>query len=437
MEMEKELRKANKNRKQQEGEELLQGLKNNRSTEKAHPTLYPKISPSLVHYSQCCVSSNTAMTDITSHLPVEMLESIFQHLSIHDLQTVVSVCRRWREVGEVPCLWSSLPIMVRSSKLSRLEETLSKPRLQAAKKVIIALGPVREQVLEFVLTHPRMASLWETLDMTNCRLDGEQVNKVFAAIIRDSKLKNLMIGYNDLSFLEPGVLGRAVTKLQTLEVTNISHSQGEEILRALSQTSKLKTLILETLNLNLDSLDPSLLAGAATWVETLDIEGNFYSGTQISPSMAETVFKAISQPSRLRNLLIAHNDLSLVQPAILARAGTSLHTLDVSYTQLTQEQVEAIFSNIILGSKLRDLSVKGVNLSTSDPKLLVRAVNKLQRVNIDCTSLTCEQGTGILTQSVVLTSLVTLKMEDVPGIDQDIVTEAKLKYELIIMGWNC
>ena len=34
MEMEKELRKANKNRKQQEGEELLQGLKNNRSTEK-------------------------------------------------------------------------------------------------------------------------------------------------------------------------------------------------------------------------------------------------------------------------------------------------------------------------------------------------------------------------------------------------------------------
>ena len=99
--------------------------------------------------------------------------------------------------------------------------------------------------------------------------------------------------------------------------------------------------------------------------------------------------------------------------------------------------MEAIFSNIVLGSKLRDLSVKGVNLSTSDPKLLVRAVNKLRRVNIDCTSLTCEQGTGILTQSVVLTSLVTLKMEDVPGIDQDIVTEAKLKYELIIMGWNC
>ena len=68
-----------------------------------------------------------------------------------------------------------------------------------------------------------------------------------------------MIEFNDLFSLESDVLGRSVNKLETLEVTNITISQGEEILRALGQTSKLKTLILETLNQNIDTLDPSLL----------------------------------------------------------------------------------------------------------------------------------------------------------------------------------
>ena len=202
------------------------------------------------------------MKDITRSLPVEMLELIFSQISIQDLKRVVLVCCRWRKVGSVARLWSSIPCIVTSSKLSKIEHTLSNPRMQAAKKVIIQGDPVTEEVLEFVLTHPRMSSMrsgWETLDVTNCRLDREQVNTVFTAVIQDSKLRHLMIGFNDLSSLEPGVLGKAVTKLETLEVTDITTSQGEEILRALGQTSKLKTLILETLNQNIDTLDPSLL----------------------------------------------------------------------------------------------------------------------------------------------------------------------------------
>ena len=40
------------------------------------------------------------MTDLTKKLPVEILEKIFQSLSLQDLSMAVLVCRRWREVGE-------------------------------------------------------------------------------------------------------------------------------------------------------------------------------------------------------------------------------------------------------------------------------------------------------------------------------------------------
>ena len=46
------------------------------------------------------------MANINSLLPAELLERVFGLVPPLDLRAVVLVCRRWREVGEVPGLWA-------------------------------------------------------------------------------------------------------------------------------------------------------------------------------------------------------------------------------------------------------------------------------------------------------------------------------------------
>ena len=39
---------------------------------------------------------------------------IFEKLSYEDLRKVVLVSRRWKEIGDTPRLWSSLPVIVKT-----------------------------------------------------------------------------------------------------------------------------------------------------------------------------------------------------------------------------------------------------------------------------------------------------------------------------------
>ena len=84
-------------------------------------------------------SDNTSreMTDLTKQLPVEILSKIFQSLSLQDLSTVVLVCRRWREVGETPKLWSELTVTVDERNQAIVSQILSCRRMEAVRKIVI------------------------------------------------------------------------------------------------------------------------------------------------------------------------------------------------------------------------------------------------------------------------------------------------------------
>ena len=80
------------------------------------------------------------MTDMTEMLPEEILEKIFQFISLQDLSSAVLVCRRWRDVGETPTLWSSLHVGVNTRNMSVMPEMLSSRRLKAVRKLTIEDG---------------------------------------------------------------------------------------------------------------------------------------------------------------------------------------------------------------------------------------------------------------------------------------------------------
>ena len=79
------------------------------------------------------------MTDLTKQLPVEILSKIFKSLSLQDLSTVVLVCRRWREVGETPKLWSQVTVTVDERNQDIVSEILSSRRMEALSKYCIVM----------------------------------------------------------------------------------------------------------------------------------------------------------------------------------------------------------------------------------------------------------------------------------------------------------
>ena len=145
-----------------------------------------------------------------------------------------------------------------------------------------------------------------------------------------------------------------------------------------------------------------------------------------------------SQNNTMKILNLSHcdkltfgRDLSRVSPQLLARAASRLVSLDLSYIGLTSQQARAIFTSLgYQPSKLRRLVISDNDLSTVDPRLLAKAVNQLDFVNLDSTLLTGPQVEAILAQSLQKTSLKTLQMSNKFSLryyqlDEELVTKAR------------
>ena len=87
--------------------------------------------------------------------------------------------------------------------------------------------------------------------------------------------------------------------------------------------------------------------------------------------------------------------------------------------------MEAIFAALHTSSQLKILDIGYNNLSSVDPDVLARGVNKLETVHIDSTKLTEEQKTRILTQSLLTTNLKELYMWGNGGVEEGLRTQAK------------
>ena len=77
------------------------------------------------------------MSDLTKELPVEILEMIFQCVSLPDLCMAVLVCRRWREVGETHKLWSHITVTVDKRNQSEVSQILRSRRMEAVTNIMI------------------------------------------------------------------------------------------------------------------------------------------------------------------------------------------------------------------------------------------------------------------------------------------------------------
>ena len=228
-------------------------------------------------------------------------------------------------------------------------------------------------------------------------LTSWQEQQIFKAIaLGETKLTKLHIDFEDnpLSSVEPGILARALGEIKEVRLPYalLEEVQIEKILDSIIEGCKIKRLDVEG-NI-LENLDPQLLAKAVCKLEAANL-----NDTDLTTPQIKTIFTAIFSDENipLKDLNIGENEVH-VKPELLAAAVTKLERLNLNSSGLSSNQTEAIFSAIQApGSRLRTLELQHNDLSSVEPGLLARAVTRLEEVNFQNARMTPGQATAILT----------------------------------------
>ena len=246
----------------------------------------------------------------------------------------VLVCRRWREVGLSPCLWSWVSLRIDSTNLDAIPRILNSRWIWMVRK--IRIFAVTEELL---------------LALASC--EG------IRTVVFQRPVGNI-------STFDPSLLACLVAHLEEVFVYQnpLTSEQSESILNAIAGDSKLKTLNIE--GTSFERLDPDLVARAVTSLEEAHM-----SHKDLTVLQLEAIFERIVQgKTRLKRLHISGNNLTFVEPNLMALAISHLEKVHIGNC-LTNQQAFALFSILQSNcSNLRTLHIFGTDLCTVDPQVL-------------------------------------------------------------------
>ena len=163
------------------------------------------------------------------------------------------------------------------------------------------------------------------------------------------------------------MLARLVNGLQEVWTgySPLASTQAEAILENMAGGSKLRKLAMCFTDLS--SVEPGLLAWAVAGLEEVEL-----SSSQLTLQQTQAVLSAAGSSSKLRKLDLAMNDsMSAVKPELLASAVLNLEDFSIGYSAVTSQQIEAIFSAISGATKLKVLKI-GHNRIIEFPEKRVR-----------------------------------------------------------------
>ena len=356
--------------------------------------------------------------DITvmENLPTEMLLYIFEMLSYRDLKIAMLVCRRWREIGEIQQLWGSLPVIVNKRNISVMPEILSTTRLLGLHKLRIETD-LSEKVSQTIARHPGLREF----ELSE-RNDEQTIISVLNVICsREGQGMNLRLKNKNVSGVDAELLASAVIKLETLEFSNTQLTQQQivAILTAVSDGRKMTKLDISFNDMS--GIDKKLLAKAVTKMKKLNI-----TDTNLTQEQAEAILTAVSEENVVSKLYIGFNNLSGVDPGLMAKAFTNLKKLNVNRSELTHRQIVTILTAFCKGNTIH---ISMNDLSRVDPGLLARAVTKLEVMDVQDTELSQQQVVAIITavsESKKITELY-IGENDLSIVDPGLLTKAVTK----------
>ena len=218
------------------------------------------------------------------------------------------VCKRWREIGEAPVLWSWLRLPTVNQK--------------------------NIDIIQKLLEHSKRLQAIETLV---ARAVSEEL---LLAVAQHKCLRRLDFAHTDLTAIKPTVLAKAICKMEDVDLgrSQFSPEQANILFQIFSKDNNLQCLNL--FNTNLFAVRPQPLAQAVTQVHQVTLWS-----CRLTPKHSEAIFRAMTSSCKLRKLDLSYNNLSTVNPNVLAAAINLLKSADLGCTCLTGEQARSILSS--------------------------------------------------------------------------------------------
>ena len=192
---------------------------------------------------------------------------------------------------------------------------------------------------------------------------------------------------------------------------------------------------LDLQGVNLSKVPAELLSDCCKQLHKLDL-----TFTKLTPAQCQHLFSNLAQSNttKLRNASFKAANLSQVDAHSLANVIASLDLVNLSFTELSKEQLTVMFEKIVARKNvnLRSLEFFSVDLSPVSPRLLGRTVAQLDTANLSNTELRFEHVHSILTE--VLESKITrdlnLDFSEVFNVSDDIFAKAVTRCEKVSLA---
>jgi len=190
----------------------------------------------------------------------------------------------------------------------------------------------------------------------------------------------------DLSLVLPFLRSPRFSVLHRLRLRAVS----DDLLTLLQREVKLQELSL--LGTNVALVNPQLLACFVVGIPRVHMVATLTDHRHICATMA-----AVSEKvnNKLQELNLSGNDLSKVACQHLAGAVTHLRVLHLSTTNLTDDQMEAIFTALNESRRISTLSLRRSQVTHLPPPLFVQGVVRLHQVDLGLTLISPSQLVGL------------------------------------------
>ena len=340
--------------------------------------------------------------DEPTELPEELLLFILSLLPYKALNNSALVSSKWNRVATDPSLWKDRIISITDTTFHLLKQVLNMPRMAKVTYLDLRLDfimPVEKDMLTIQKSQLEMLEMdWsdfslvkpETLANTMLSVrqsdvihfDAKALLSLLADSI-DSKLEQLHLSQIDLSEVDVDTFTRAVTKLTTLQMTDLrqekSHLTALFHILAEEKTPLLKRLMLAGTPLRELDISEEALALSLNKLEVAEVEG--MSRRQVKAFFHQNPTAATK--SNLLHLELNQCDFSLVSQTQFSARLNLLQKLDLQFCEeITLDQMKTLLSSKT--SNLTHLVLSNsIDLSEIEPKLLADKVMKLSRVEMN------------------------------------------------------
>ena len=141
--------------------------------------------------------------------------------------------------------------------------------------------------------------------------------------------------------------------------------------------------------INLSRLAPELLSKSLQPLQKVDL-----TFTKLTPDQAEHIFSYFenNQPTKMKEISFKYINLSTVNPKMFASTIAQMEKVNFSFTELTTDQLTELFDKLVTQKdvNLNDIEFFSVDLSGTSPRLLGKALGNLECVSLSNTELRFE-----------------------------------------------